>query len=146
MTKRGRVAVNALVDLALRQEKGLVTLGAISRRLEFSLSYLEFIFEKLRKHEIVKAKRGLGGGYELARPTENVSVADIILSVDKPRNTALSSAQRNGNNSDPEDDAGCMTNDLWPALDKKIMDYLASVSLKDLIDRNHAKPTGMRPS
>ena len=78
LTTKGRFAVTAMVDLAMRQNRGPVTLAAISERQHISLSYLEQLFGKLRRHNLVNSVRGPGGGYNLAQPTQGVSVADII--------------------------------------------------------------------
>ena len=84
LTTKGRFAVTAMIDLALRQADGPVTLAGISARQEISLSYLEQLFSKLRRHEIVESVRGPGGGYNLGRPAAKVTVADIIIAVDEP--------------------------------------------------------------
>lgn len=84
LTTKGRFAVTAMIDLALRQEQGPVTLAGISQRQKISLSYLEQLFGKLRRHEIVESVRGPGGGYSLARRADDVTVADIIIAVDEP--------------------------------------------------------------
>ena len=83
LTTKGRFAVTAMIDLALRQGKGPVTLSGISQRQAISLSYLEQLFGKLRRHEIVESIRGPGGGYSLARAAEKVTVADIIANLVK---------------------------------------------------------------
>lgn len=82
LTTKGRFAVTAMIDLALRQSAGPVTLAAISQRQQISLSYLEQLFGKLRRHELVESTRGPGGGYTLGRKAAEISVADIIVSVD----------------------------------------------------------------
>jgi len=74
LTTKGRFAVTAMIDLALRQEQGPVTLAGISQRQRISLSYLEQLFGKLRRHEIVESVRGPGGGYNLARRAQDVTV------------------------------------------------------------------------
>lgn len=79
LTTKGRFAVTAMIDLALRQHSGPVTLSAISQRQSISLSYLEQLYGKLRRHELVDSVRGPGGGYTLARLARNITVADIIL-------------------------------------------------------------------
>jgi len=79
LTTKGRFAVTAMIDLALRQQGGPVTLSAISQRQNISLSYLEQLFGKLRRHELVESVRGPGGGYTLSRLARNITVADIIL-------------------------------------------------------------------
>jgi Rrf2 family iron-sulfur cluster assembly transcriptional regulator len=80
LTTKGRFAVTAMIDLALRQNNGPVTLAAISQRQQISLSYLEQLFGKLRRHELVESTRGPGGGYTLGRKASEITVADIIVS------------------------------------------------------------------
>ena len=84
LTTKGRFAVTAMVDLAMRQNRGPVTLAAISERQHISLSYLEQLFGKLRRAKLVSSVRGPGGGYNLAQPTQSVTVADIVTAVDEP--------------------------------------------------------------
>jgi Rrf2 family protein len=84
LTTKGRFAVTAMIDLALRQSSGPVTLAAISQRQQISLSYLEQLFGKLRRHDLVESTRGPGGGYTLGRKPSEITVADIIVSVDEP--------------------------------------------------------------
>ena len=82
LTTKGRFAVTAMIDLALREHSGPVALAAISQRQQISLSYLEQLFGKLRRHELVESTRGPGGGYSLGRKAESITVADIIVAVD----------------------------------------------------------------
>jgi Rrf2 family iron-sulfur cluster assembly transcriptional regulator len=89
LTTKGRFAVTAMIDLALRQGNGPVTLSGISQRQAISLSYLEQLFGKLRRHEIVESVRGPGGGYSLARTADKVTVADIIIAVDEPLDATM---------------------------------------------------------
>ena len=84
MSTKGRFAVNALIDLALREAAGPVALATISARQQVSLSYLEQLFSRLRRDGIVESTRGPGGGYSLGRAPEEISVADIVSSVDDP--------------------------------------------------------------
>jgi len=84
LTTKGRFAVTAMLDLALNQGARPVTLAGISRRQGISLSYLEQLFGKLRRHSLVDSVRGPGGGYTLAKQAENMSVAEIIIAVDEP--------------------------------------------------------------
>ena len=84
LTTKGRFAVTAMIDLALREHTGPVALAAISGRQQISLSYLEQLFGKLRRHELVESTRGPGGGYSLGRKAEEITVADIIVAVDEP--------------------------------------------------------------
>jgi Rrf2 family iron-sulfur cluster assembly transcriptional regulator len=138
LTTKGRFAVTAMIDLALRQDKGPVTLAAISQRQEISLSYLEQLFGKLRRHALVESVRGPGGGYNLARPAQNVTVADIIIAVDEPLDATQCGGKGNCNGSN-EHDGRCMTHDLWATLNAKMVDFLDSVSLQDLVDQQKQK-------
>ena len=84
LTTKGRFAVTAMIDLALQQASGPVTLAGISQRQNISLSYLEQLFAKLRRQDLVDSTRGPGGGYQIVRSLTDVSVADVVLAVDEP--------------------------------------------------------------
>ncbi len=135
LTTKGRFAVTAMIDLALRQDNGPVTLAGISQRQDISLSYLEQLFGKLRRHEIVESVRGPGGGYHLARKAQNVTVADIIIAVDEPLDATQCGSKGNCHGSDHDNGIHCMTHDLWANLNAKMVDYLDSVSLQDLVNQ-----------
>jgi Rrf2 family iron-sulfur cluster assembly transcriptional regulator len=139
LTTKGRFAVTAMIDLALRQDNGPVTLAGISQRQEISLSYLEQLFGKLRRHAIVESVRGPGGGYNLARKAEDVTVADIIIAVDEPLDATQCGGKENCHGADHEHGTRCMTHDLWTMLNAKMVEYLDSVSLKDLVDQQRQK-------
>jgi Rrf2 family iron-sulfur cluster assembly transcriptional regulator len=134
LTTKGRFAVTAMLDLALRHQRGPVTLAGIGQRQNISLSYLEQLFGKLRRHALVESVRGPGGGYRLARPTEKVSVADIVLAVDEPLDATQCSGMENC-----QDDKRCMTHNLWATLNEKLYEYLSSVTLQDLVNEQLAK-------
>jgi len=137
LTTKGRFAVTAMIDLAMRQDQGPVTLAGISQRQKISLSYLEQLFGKLRRHEIVESVRGPGGGYSLARKAEDVTVADIIIAVDEPLDATQCGGK--GNCNGDEGNGRCMTHELWATLNQKMVEYLDSVSLKNLVDQQRAK-------
>lgn len=139
LTTKGRFAVTAMIDLALRQGKGPVTLSGISQRQAISLSYLEQLFGKLRRHEIVESIRGPGGGYSLARNADKVTVADIIIAVDEPLDATQCGGKENCHGADSASGARCMTHELWATLNEKMVDYLDSVSLQDLVDQQQQK-------
>lgn len=128
LTTKGRFAVTAMIDLALRQDAGPVTLAGISERQRISLSYLEQLFGKLRRHRIVGSVRGPGGGYQLAKAVESITVADIIVAVDEPLDATSCGGKQNC-----KDDQRCMTHELWTSLNEKMFDFLNSVSLADLV-------------
>lgn len=135
LTTKGRFAVTAMIDIALRDRHGPVTLAAISQRQKISLSYLEQLFGKLRRHELVESTRGPGGGYTLARAPQDVSVADIIFAVDEP----IDATQCGGKENCAADDQRCMTHDLWADLNRNMIDFLDSVSLRDLVEKQRAR-------
>lgn len=139
LTTKGRFAVTAMIDLALRQGKGPVTLSGISQRQSISLSYLEQLFGKLRRHEIVESIRGPGGGYSLARRADKVTVADIIIAVDEPLDATQCGGKEHCHGADAATGARCMTHELWATLNEKMVDYLDSVSLQDLVDQQKQK-------
>jgi Rrf2 family iron-sulfur cluster assembly transcriptional regulator len=139
LTTKGRFAVTAMIDLAMRQHGGPVTLAAISQRQNISLSYLEQLFGKLRRHELVDSVRGPGGGYSLARLARNITVADIIFAVDEPLDATSCGGKSpctSGNDGHP---GQCMTHELWATLNRKMVDYLDSVSLQDLVDQQRVR-------
>ena len=139
LTTKGRFAVTAMIDLALRQQGGPVTLSAISQRQTISLSYLEQLFGKLRRHELVESVRGPGGGYTLARLARNITVADIIFAVDEPLD-ATNCAGKTDCTSGTDGRPGiCMTHELWSTLNRKMVDFLDSVSLQDLVDQQRMR-------
>ena len=140
LTTKGRFAVTAMVDLAMRHGRGPVTLAQISARQKISLSYLEQLFGKLRRHSLVDSVRGPGGGYCLAKDIAQISVADIILAVDEPID-----ATQCGGKENCQDDQKCLTHDLWAALNERIFEYLGSVSLRHLVDNQKAKESGIAP-
>lgn len=136
LTTKGRFAVTAMIDLALRSNNGPVALAAISARQQISLSYLEQLFGKLRRHELVESTRGPGGGYSLGRKAQEITVADIIVAVDE----ALDATGCAGKENCMGDDSGkCMTHDLWASLNTKMIEFLDSITLKKLVDDQLAK-------
>jgi Rrf2 family transcriptional regulator, iron-sulfur cluster assembly transcription factor len=136
LTTKGRFAVTAMIDLALREHSGPVALAAISSRQQISLSYLEQLFGKLRRQQLVESTRGPGGGYSLGRKADEITVADIILAVDEPLDATGCAGKENCMG----DDSGrCMTHDLWASLNEKMLEFLSSVSLRNLVNDQVAK-------
>jgi Rrf2 family iron-sulfur cluster assembly transcriptional regulator len=117
-----------MIDLALNNGSGPVTLADISERQKISLSYLEQLFGKLRRRALVTSVRGPGGGYNLANPIDQVSVADIIVAVDEPID-----ATQCGGKENCKDDKKCITHDLWTDLNKHLFEYLQAVKLSELV-------------
>ena len=138
LTTKGRFAVTAMVDLALRDGSGPVTLAEISSRQKISLSYLEQLFGKLRRHQLVDSVRGPGGGYRLAKDTGRISVAEIILAVDEPID-----ATQCGGKENCRDEQKCLTHDLWATLNERIFGYLEGVTLRQLVDNQRTRESGV---
>ena len=135
LTTKGRFAVTAMIDLGLRQNNGPVTLAAISQRQQISLSYLEQLFGKLRRHELVESTRGPGGGYTLGRKASEITVADIIVSVDEP----IDATQCGGKENCLGEGGRCMTHELWASLNSLMVEFLDSVTLQKLVEDQLAK-------
>ena len=140
LTTKGRFAVTAMLDLALHSANGPVTLAGISERQKISLSYLEQLFGKLRRRELVESVRGPGGGYNLARDSTRVTVADIIKAVEEPLDSTQCGGRENcrGNQR-------CMTHDLWEELNATVFGFLENVSLSQLVERQLSKPVAAVP-
>jgi Rrf2 family iron-sulfur cluster assembly transcriptional regulator len=136
LSTKGRYAVMAMADLARRQDEPCrgVPLADIAERQEISLSYLEQLFARLRRKGLVQSARGPGGGYRLSRTAEATTIADIVLAVDEPLHATRCAVR------DVTRGKGCMakgerclTHDLWEDLGHRIEDYLASITLADVI-------------
>jgi len=123
-----------MIDLALHNGHGPVALASISERQKISLSYLEQLFGKLRRRALVESVRGPGGGYLVARSLGEITVAQIIQAVDEPID-----ATQCGGLENCQDDQRCMTHELWTNLNKRIQDYLAEVTLENLVVQQSAR-------
>ena len=134
LTTKGRFAVTAMIDVAMHGGGGPVTLAAVSARQRISLSYLEQLFGKLRRSGLVDSVRGPGGGYNLAKAPDQVSVAEIITAVDEPID-----ATQCGGRENCHDDRRCMTHDLWAGLNDHIFSFLSGVTLAHLVQQQQQK-------
>ena len=135
LTTKGRFAVTAMLDLALREHAGPVTLAGISEREHISRSYLEQLFGKLRRNGLVESTRGPGGGYTLGKPASDITITAIITSVDEPMDATKCGGAQNCHG----DGKPCMTHDLWTTLNDRIREYLDSVTLQSMMDEQLAK-------
>ena len=136
LSTKGRYAVMAMADLAKRGGDHAVTLGAIAERQDISLPYLEQLFARLRRRGLVKSVRGPGGGYRLAQPAADLYVADIVTAVEEPLEAVRCTSSTKGCMPGGE---RCLTHDLWDDLGRHIHDYLASVSLADVVSGRMAR-------
>ncbi len=139
LTTRGRYAVTAMLDLALYENQGPISLADISGRQEISLSYLEQLFSRLRRSGLVESTRGPGGGYRIAQPLAEVSVANIVRAVNESVDTTQCGGQKNCHNH-----GRCLTHDLWEGLSEQIENFLSGVSLQDLIDKDQVRDVAQR--
>ncbi|MDC1528316.1 Fe-S cluster assembly transcriptional regulator IscR [Gammaproteobacteria bacterium] len=130
LTTKGRYAVTAMLDLSINAIKGPVTLSDISKRQDISLSYLEQLFSKLRKRELVSSVRGPGGGYMLGREGSDIDVAEIIDAVSE----SLDSTKCQGKG-DCRGGEICLTHHLWEDLSKQIHGFLSNITLADLVSK-----------
>jgi Rrf2 family iron-sulfur cluster assembly transcriptional regulator len=134
LSTKGRYAMVALSDLALRPGGALTSLAAVSRRQDISLPYLEQLFVKLRRAGLVESVRGPGGGYRLARPASEIRVADVLRAVDEEVNAMRVSSSASGGVSGSR--AQSMTNRLWESLSAHVYVFLHQTRLSDVVNND----------
>jgi Rrf2 family iron-sulfur cluster assembly transcriptional regulator len=139
LTTKGRYAVTAMLDLAVHATEGPITLADISQRQGISLSYLEQLFAKLRKRELVSSARGPGGGYRLSRESTQINVAEIIAAVDEKVD-----ATRCAGEGDCQNGEACLTHKLWTDLSALLYDFLEGITLGKLVEERHVKEVAAR--
>ncbi|MFM9926134.1 Rrf2 family transcriptional regulator [Variovorax sp. H27-G14] len=142
LTTKGGFALTAMIDVALRERDGPVPLASISRRQHIARSSLELLFSKLRQHALIKATRGPGGGYTLTRRASEITVADILASVDGQATTDTETDTATGAPLDKAGpaDVGCYSTEaLWASAKHHVMEFLGSVTLQSLVDDQLAK-------
>jgi len=131
LTTKGRYAVTAMLDIALHHECGPVSVADVAERQAISSAYLEQLFSKLKRAGLLRSVRGPGGGYELAKPQEHISISQIIAAVGEGVD-----ATRCRGTADCHDGATCLTHDLWTALSVRIDDFLSGVTLQTLVAKH----------
>lgn len=139
LSTKGRYAVTAMLDLAIHDKLGPVTLADISQCQGISLSYLEQLFAKLRKRGLVEGVRGPGGGYRLARPSSDITVAEIITAVDEKVD-----ATRCAGREDCREGHRCLTHELWSDLSHQIFSFLEGITLEHFVERPKVRDVVMR--
>ena len=134
LTTKGRYAVMAMADLALFKDNGPTNLTDISLRQNISVAYLEQIFIKLKKNNLVKSVRGAKGGYVLEHSPEEIKISNIISAVDEEVKTlnCKKESKRGCNNKSTK----CITHNLWDQLDQHINGFFERVKLQDLTKNN----------
>jgi len=130
LSTKGRYGVTAMMDLAIHDNAGPVTLADISQCQGISLSYLEQLFAKLRKSGLVEGIRGPGGGYRLSRPADQISIAQIITAVDEK--VDITSCGQEANCQDGE---RCLTHELWVELSNRLYEFLQGITLAQFVNR-----------
>ena len=130
LTTKGRFAVTAMLDLAMNAQNGAVKLNDISERQNISLSYLEQLFGKLRRANLVDSIRGPGGGYVLAKNADQINIAQIITAAEDKLDATQCSSKADCHNGAP-----CLTHDLWENLNRTINQYLSSVTLQTVLNQ-----------
>lgn len=131
--------MTAMLDLAVHQNNGPISLAEISERQSISLSYLEQLFGKLRKSELVASVRGPGGGYQLNRHCSEIYVAEIVDSVDESVD-----ATKCGGRSDCQHGETCLTHELWADLSDQIHDFLSHIDLASIIEKRNVQQIAAR--
>ena len=131
LSTKGRYAVTAMLDLAIHHANGPVTLADISENQGISLSYLEQLFARLKKHGLVEGLRGPGGGYRLSRKPDDISVAEVITAIGE----GIDATQCAGNEN-CQDGERCLTRELWTKLGNEIYDFLNGITLASFIQRD----------
>ncbi|MFZ1569433.1 MAG: Fe-S cluster assembly transcription factor [Thiolinea sp.] len=139
LSTKGRYAVTAMMDLAIHDYEGPVTLADISSCQGISLSYLEQLFAKLRKSGLVEGVRGPGGGYRLGKPASQISIADIIASVDENLD-----ATRCKGSEDCHGGEKCLTHQIWADLSKSLYEFLDGLTLASFINRPEVRAVARR--
>ena len=136
LTTKGKFAVTALLDIAIYSEdnKKPITLYNISERQNISLSYLEQLFVRLRKNQVVKSYKGPGGGYVLMRDLDQIPISEIIEAVDEDMDARTCRGKGNC-----KDNTKCLTHDLWAGLTNEMYGYLDKITLKDLLSKAETK-------
>ncbi len=130
LSTKGRYAVTAMMNIAIHRDRGPVTLAEISQCQDISLSYLEQLFARLRRQGLVTGVRGPGGGYRLARPANEISVAQIIEAVDESMDMTRCEGEANCHGGQR-----CLSHDLWLELSQKLHDFLDGITLEDFTNR-----------
>ncbi len=128
LSTKSRYAVTSMLDLVMHSDSAPVSLAEISERQGISLSYLEQLFAKMRRNNLVVSTRGPGGGYRLSGEPEDISIADIITAVDEKLEVTNKDALPGASNYEP-----CLTEQLWEELSDEINRYLNGISLADLL-------------
>ena len=131
LTTRGRYGLRALIDLAVHEEEGAVSAQSIAVRQGISESYLEQLIRMLRHDGLVVSVRGAGGGYRLARPAEEISVGDILRSLEGGIDAVACPALESDGSCEGAE--ACVTRFVWKKINDAIADAVDSIKLSELM-------------
>ncbi|HFB99148.1 MAG TPA: Rrf2 family transcriptional regulator [Bryobacterales bacterium] len=135
LSTKGRYAVMAMAEIALRKTDKPVSLAEIAASQNISQEYLEQLFAKLRRAGLVESTRGPGGGYRLARDPDEILIIDVIGAADEP---FMVTRCADGDAVDGcQDGEACITHDLWSALRRQIAGFLSAVTLGDVVEKRN---------
>jgi Rrf2 family transcriptional regulator, iron-sulfur cluster assembly transcription factor len=129
LSTKGRYAVTAMIDLALHTQQGPIALTDIAETQKISVSYLEQLFARLRKSKLVEGMRGPGGGYRLARPAGEITIAEIISAVDEQIDMTRCHGKKDCQNGEK-----CLTHELWADLSQQLYTFLQGITLGQMIE------------
>jgi Rrf2 family transcriptional regulator, iron-sulfur cluster assembly transcription factor len=139
LNTRGRYAVMALADIAKFASNDTVSLAVVAERQHLSAAYLEQLFVALRRAELVESVRGRAGGYKLARPAHAINIAEIMAAVEEDTRMTRCHDEPGGCVGSER----CLTHDLWSALGRTIQDFLAGITLQDVLDGKLLGPSAL---
>jgi Rrf2 family iron-sulfur cluster assembly transcriptional regulator len=139
LTSKGRYAVTAMLDVSMHSQRGPVSLADISERQEISLSYLEQLFSRLRRENLVESVRGPGGGYLLGHSANEISIGAVIRAVDESVDATRCRGQ-----SDCQGGDRCLTHNLWEGLSERISVFLDGITLGELMAQKDVKQVAER--
>lgn len=129
LTTKSRYAVMAVIEVASNESKLPIKLADISANQNISLNYLEQIFQKLKKANIVSSVKGPGGGYKLITSSDQITIDHIIDAMDENLKMTRCSKDKNCR----KNGINCQTHNLWKGLSKQIREYFARISVADII-------------
>ncbi|ABE05030.1 [Fe-S]-binding protein [Rickettsia bellii] len=134
LTTKGRYAVMAILEMASNVGDEPITLNEISLKQNISLNYLEQIFSKLKKANLVKAIRGPNGGYILIGKLEEIKISNIMDAVNE--NFIMTGCYKKSIKNCASNTIKCNSHKLWKGLGKHIRDYFENISVKDALNLN----------
>ncbi|MCD8339413.1 MAG: Rrf2 family transcriptional regulator [Burkholderiales bacterium] len=142
ITTKSRYALRMIVDLATRDPASYIALRDIAKNQDISKKYLEQIVPLLTQAGILKTTRGFQGGYQLAKTPEEITVADILLAAE---GSFAPVACLNDSGESCQRSATCPTQYVWNGLEKVIENYLCSITVRDIVEREKSIPNAKCP-